>query len=191
MTGYADLLISQYVTKPKARATVQALADDMARSFTGALSVPDMLDIEHAGGVNLDIIGKITGQDRVLNGAVAREFFAFRGYPDTRGFQVSNAGGSPWYRHGDTTSASATLTDTEMRVLIKARCIRNFSACTMDDLERACELLFGADRYQVDVLGACHWQITTTGAEAFVLFCAKSLDVLPRASGMNYTFVEN
>ncbi|MBD8242478.1 DUF2612 domain-containing protein [Pantoea agglomerans] len=190
MTGYADLLISQYVTKPKARATIKALADDMARSFTGALSVPDMLDLEHAGGVNLDIIGKITGQDRVLNGAVAREFFAFKGYQQTQGFQVSSAGGSPWYRHGDTTSASATLTDMEMRVLTKARCIRNFSACTLDDLERACELLFGADRYQVDVIGACHWQITTTGAEAFVLFCAKSLDVLPRASGMNYTFVE-
>ncbi len=74
MTGYADLLISQYGTKPKARATIQALADGMAQSFTGALSVPDMLDIERAGGVNLGIIGKITGQGRVLNGAVAREF---------------------------------------------------------------------------------------------------------------------
>lgn len=190
MTGYADLLISQYVTKPKVRATIQALADDMTQSFTGALSVPDMLDIEHAGGMNLDIIGKITGQDRTLNGAVEREFFAFEGYPDTRGFQVSSAGGSPWYRHGDTTSASATLTDTEMRTLIRGRCIKNFSGCTLDDLERACELLFGAERYQVDVMGACRWQITTTGAEAFVLFCAKSLDVLPRASGMNYTFVE-
>ncbi|MBD8129239.1 DUF2612 domain-containing protein [Pantoea agglomerans] len=192
MTGYADLLISQYVSKPKARATVQALADDMAQSFTGALSVPDMLDIEHAGGVNLDIIGKITGQDRVLNGAVAREFFAFKGYQQTQGFQVSSAGGSPWYRHGDTISASARLSDTEMRTLIKARCIKNFSPCTMDDLERSCELLFGRDGYEVDidVNTPCVWQITTFGADQFVLFCAKSLDVLPRASGMNYTFVE-
>ncbi len=128
MTGYADLLISQYGTKPKAVATIQALADGMAQSFTGALSVPDMLDIERAGGVNLGIIGKITGQGRVLNGAVAREFFAFKGYPDTRGFQVSNTGGSPWYRHGDTTSASATLTDAEMRTPIRARCIKTSPA---------------------------------------------------------------
>ncbi|MGE9550434.1 DUF2612 domain-containing protein [Erwinia amylovora] len=190
MTGYADLLITQYVTKPKATATIQALADDMNRSVTGALSVPDMLDIGSAGGVNLDIIGKITGQDRVLTGAVAREFFSFAGNAQTKGFQRADSGGSPWYRHGDTISASATLTDTEMRVLIKARCIKNFSRCTLDDLEKACELLFGTTRYQVDVVAACHWQITTTGADDFVLYCAKSLDVLPRASGITYTFVE-
>lgn len=190
MTAYADLLITQYVTRPKAKATIQALADDMSRSVTGALSVPDMLDIGHAGGVNLDIIGKITGQDRVLSGAVAREFFAFTKNAETKGFQRGNAGGSPWYRHGDTISSSATLTDTEMRTLIRARCIKNFSGCTLDDLEQACELLFGEGRYQVDIMGACHWQITTTGADDFVLYCAKSLDVLPRAAGMNYTFVE-
>lgn len=191
MTGYADLLIAQYVTKPRAKATIEALADDMKRSFSGALSVPDMLDIEHAGGVNLDIIGKIVGQDRVLTGAVAREFFAFMGYSTTQGFQRANAGGSPWYRHGDAISASATLNDSEMRTLIRARCIKNFSDCTLDDLEKACEQLFGAERYQVDVVAPCHWLITTTGADAFVLYCAKRLDVLPRASGMNYTFVEN
>ena len=191
MTGYADLLITQYVSKPRANATIQALADDMNRSVTGALSVPDMLDIEHAGGVNLDIIGKIVGQDRVLNGAIAREFFAFTSNSETKGFEHNSEGGSPWYRHGDAISASATLTDTEMRVLIKARCIKNFSKCTLNDVERACELLFGEGRYAVDVIAACHWQITTAGADAFVLFCAQSLDVLPRASGMQYTFVEN
>ena len=74
MTGYVDLLITQYVTKSRAKGTIQALADDMNRSVNGALSVPEMLDIEHAYGVNLDIIGKIVRQDRVLNGVLAREF---------------------------------------------------------------------------------------------------------------------
>jgi hypothetical protein len=36
MSGYTDLLIAQYATKPQALATIQALADDMAKSFTGA-----------------------------------------------------------------------------------------------------------------------------------------------------------
>lgn len=190
MTGYADLLISQYVTKPKARATVQALADDMAKSFTGALSVPDMLDIEHAGGVNLDIIGKIVGQDRTLNGAIAREFFAFLNQSPTQGFRVGWLGGSPWYRHGDTIAATATMNDAEYRGVIRSRCIKNFSRCNLDSTELACEMLFGAKGYSIEVIGPWHWEITTTGADRFILFCARSLDVLPRASGMNYTFVE-
>lgn len=191
MSDYTSLIIAQYATKPRAKATIQALADDMKRSFDGALSVPDMLDIDTAGGVNLNIIGKIVGQDRVLTGAVAREFFAFAGYANTKGFRRSDDSGSPWYRHGDAVTASATLTNTEMRTLIRARCIKNFSSCTLDDVEKACERLFGTGRYDVDVIGPWHWQITTTDADAFVLYCAKSLDVLPRSSGMNYTFVEN
>lgn len=191
MSDYTDLIVAQYANKPRAKATIRALADDMKRSFSGALSVPDMLDIETAGGVNLNIIGKIVGQGRVLTGAVAREFFAFVGYASTKGFRHGSDGGSPWYRHGDAITSSATLTDTEMRTLVRARCIKNFSSCTLDDVEKACERLFGTGRYGVDVIGPCHWQITTTDADAFVLYCAKSLDVLPRASGMNYTFVEN
>ena len=190
MTAYADLLIAQYTSRPKARATIQALAEDMKRSFDGALSVPDMLDIDTAGGVNLDIIGKIVGQNRTLTGAVAREFFAFTGYAQTKGFRHGGAGGSPWYRHGDAINASATLTDSEMRILVRARCIKNFSDCTLDALEAACEVLFGKKKYSVDITGPCEWQITTTDADAFVLYCAKNLDVLPRASGMNYTFLE-
>ncbi|NUU66538.1 DUF2612 domain-containing protein [Enterobacteriaceae bacterium BIT-l23] len=71
--NYTDLLISQYATRPRARATIQALEDDMKRSRDGTLSVAGMLNIETATGVSLDVIGKIVGQSRVLTGAVARE----------------------------------------------------------------------------------------------------------------------
>lgn len=191
MIRYENLLITQFITKPKAKATLQLLSEDINRSVMGALSVPDMLDIEHADGTNLDIIGKITGQDRVLSGAVPREFFAFSRNTKTKGFQCSDTGGSPWYRHGDTISTSARLNNSEMRTLIKARCIKNFSRCTLDDVEYACELLFGKGHYEIDVVSACHWQITTVDADDFVLYCAQSLDVLPRASGIKYTFAGN
>lgn len=189
--NYTDLLINQYANRPRAKATIQALQDDMKRSIDGALSVAGMLDIDTATGNSQDIIGKIVGQDRVLTGAVAREFFAFVGDTPTNGFQRSGSGGSPWYRHGDAIASTATLTNSEYRAVIRARCIKNFSRCNLDGVEEACEQLFGASRYSLDILGPCHWQITTTNADRFILFCAKNLDVLPRASGMKYTFVEN
>ncbi|QCT22751.1 DUF2612 domain-containing protein [Jejubacter calystegiae] len=41
----------------------------------------------------------------------------------------------------------AGLTDSKFRVVIKARCIKNFSRCTLDSVENACEQLFGSGLY--------------------------------------------
>ncbi|MDK9607121.1 DUF2612 domain-containing protein [Lelliottia wanjuensis] len=190
MSTYSDLLVIQYADKPRARATINLLADQWAQSFSGAASIPEMLNIDTSAGVNLDIVGKIVGQDRTLSGAVAREYFAFVGNPKTKGFRISKVGGSPWYHHGDALNESVSLTDAEMRTLIRARCVKNFSNCKIDDVERACELLFGASGYLLDQLANSVWQITTFSAENFVLFAAKTLDILPRAAGVRYEFIE-
>ncbi len=190
MAEYADLLIVQYAGKPNAAATIRLLSDQWRQSFEGATSIPEMLNIDTACGANLDIIGKIVGQDRVLQAAVPREFFAFEGNPETHGFRVAGNGGSPWYHNGDALDDSAELSDAEMRLLIKTRTLKNFSRCSMDDVERACEMLFGQIGYRIDVTGPCVWTITTTGADPFVLYAAQQLDALPRASGVRYEFVE-
>lgn len=189
--NYTDLLINQYARQPRARATIQTLEDDMKRSTNGALSVAGMLNIDSAIGYSLDIIGKIVGQSRILTGAVAREFFAFFNESPTQGFQFEGSGGSPWYRHGDAIASTATLTDSEYRTVIRARCIKNYSRCTLDSVELACEKLFGSNRYSIEIIDPCHWEITTVDAVPFILFCARELDVLPRSSGMLYTFVES
>lgn len=190
MSTYSDLLIVQYSGKPNATATINLLTDQWTQSFSGAASIPEMLNIDTAQDKNLDIVGKIVGQDRVLPEAVAREFFAFQGNETTKGFRVGNIGGSPWYRHGDAIATSVTLSDAEMRTLIKARCIKNFSHCNVDDIERACEILFGKNGYQLDFTSPCVWTITTFSVDSFVLFAAQTLDVLPRAAGVRFEFIE-
>jgi hypothetical protein len=190
MGSYADLLVVQYSGKPRATATINLLSDQWSQSFAGAAQIPDMLDIDNARGVNLDVIGKIVGQDRILPGAVEREFFAFLGDEMTKGFRRGGMSGSPWYRNGDAIAGTVSLSDTEMRTLIKARCIKNFSRCNIDDVERACELLFGVSGYQLDITAPCVWTITTFSADLFILFAAASLDVLPRAAGVRYDFIE-
>lgn len=190
MAEYADLLIVQYAGKPNAVATIRLLSEQWRQSFEGAASIPEMLNIDTAVGQNLDIVGKIVGQDRTLQAAVPREFFAYEGNPITRGYRVGGKGGSRWYRHGDALKTAATLTDSEMRILIKARTIKNFSGCCMDDVERACEVLFGKTGYRITVSAPCVWTIATQGADPFVLFAAQELDALPRASGVRYEFIE-
>jgi hypothetical protein len=190
MAEYADLLIVQYAGKPNATATIRLLSDQWIQSFEGAASIPEMLNIDIAAGVNLDIVGKIVGQDRTLPAAVPREFFAFEGNLTTKGYQANGQGGSPWYRKGDALESSGELSDSEMRILIKARTIKNFSRCSMDDVERACEVLFGKNGYQLTVTAPCVWTITTQRADPFVLYAARELDVLPRAAGVRYEFTE-
>lgn len=190
MPSYSDLLVVQYSNKPKARATIDLFTSQWTQSFTGAASIPDMLDIETAQGVNLDIIGKIVGQDRTLTGAIAREYFAFVGDPETKGFRYKGVSGSPWYRHGDSLTDSVELTDTELRIIIKARCIKNFSDCKIDDIEKSCSLLFGVNGYLLDMVANSVWQITTFEVDDFILFAAQTLDIIPRAMGIRYEFVE-
>lgn len=190
MASYSDLLIFQYAGKPRAVATINLLTEQWTQSFIGAASIPEMLNIDTAVGVNLNIVGKIVGQDRTLQKVVEREFFAFFGDEKTKGFRSGGIGGSPWYRHGDAIAGLATLSDAEMRTLIKARCIKNFSHCNIDDVERACQQLFGSSGYQLDITAPCVWTITTFGVDSFILFAAQSLDVLPRAAGIRYEFIE-
>lgn len=64
---YTNLLIIQYNNKPKARATVGAIAE---QALAGGVytDVRDAFDIETAVGKQLDVIGKYVGVDRTYQG---------------------------------------------------------------------------------------------------------------------------
>lgn len=61
---YANLLILQYVGKPKAFAMVKALADVVIMNQLPN-QVQDAFDIETAVGVQLDVLGKYVGANRM------------------------------------------------------------------------------------------------------------------------------
>lgn len=60
---YADLLILQYKTQPKARATIKALIQELYGSGS-PLQIVNGFDIETATGKQLDILGKYIGLGR-------------------------------------------------------------------------------------------------------------------------------
>jgi hypothetical protein len=61
---YADLLIAQYVNKPRAHATVEAQVDPVIMDQL-PLDVQDAFTIDAAVGVQLDVLGKYVGVARV------------------------------------------------------------------------------------------------------------------------------
>ena len=60
---YADLLILQYKTQPKARATIQALAKEVYGSGS-LLDIVNGFNLDTAVGKQLDTLGKYIGLNR-------------------------------------------------------------------------------------------------------------------------------
>lgn len=78
---YADLLIIQYRNKTKARQTIK-LGVDLYLGDELLFDLSNVLDIDTAVGAQLDIIGKILGVNRQINGlTIDKEFFSFEKNP--------------------------------------------------------------------------------------------------------------
>lgn len=80
-----------------------------------------ILDIEKSVGANLDLIGSIVGQSRILVDYYSKPYFGFEGNPRAEPFDKGL-----WYSLFTSDSGdSRSLTDEEYRRVIKARILRN------------------------------------------------------------------
>ena len=66
---YTGLITSQHNTKPKFMATVAALLQPLVDTLICLAQIPDDFDIDHATGMQLDIVGLWVGMSRVINGS--------------------------------------------------------------------------------------------------------------------------
>ena len=92
-------------------------------------------DIDSATGAQLDIIGDIVGQSRVL---ISTDLFPFFGYlgdlaANSFGTFYNNQIGGYWYSYGGKIGRDITLNDEQYRLIIKARIIKNNSKGTNED----------------------------------------------------------
>lgn len=119
----------------------------------------NILDIELAEGFQLDFIGGLVGQSRVLIDFNQERYFGFKSLNGAAAYQSEtfssknspNLGGL-WNSLSHTnTSTSRSLNDEEYRRAIKARIIYNNSYCTTDDVITSINLLLGNTRSTVSV----------------------------------------
>lgn len=185
-------LIIQYKESDTIRLYLDAvlsLANDLERVFCDLLL---KRFIDTAEGVNLDIIGELVGQPRVLIDASIIEFFGFEGDPTARGFTSlsSPETGGRFRSVNESTTGNITLTDEDYRLFIRARIIKNNTRASREDIIAMIIFVFGAadveitegDRAYLVNIG----KVLTNNERALV----QSTDLLPKPQGIkaNYAF---
>jgi len=142
---YSNLLIKQYHDRPRAVATIEALAEQDLSDLVW-MSVRAAFDVDTAAGVQLDTLGKYVGADRKPDGVTE-------------------------------------LTDTEYRLIIKMKIIKNLSDHTMKSINDYLYLFFG-DQIQLKDnkdMTITYWFPLTIIA---TMTLAVQADLLPRPSGV-------
>lgn len=162
---YKNLVIVQYRVQPRALSTVEVLAN--CATCDG---LPDELrvcfDLDTAVGAQLTILGKIVGVPRNVIGLdLEHTFFSFTDYdgePASIGFgdyTDDPYGNDLFLNYFDT--ASYTLTDAEMRVLISLAIIYNNIWTSLKDIK---------DALWSDFAGAINVDESTDWADEFFNF---------------------
>lgn len=143
---YANLLILQYRNKPNAMGTIMAIIRSLM-IYDLIRAVENGYDIDNAIGVQLDILAKYTGAERIATGVdFTRTFFGFVDYAEPEPY-TGVAGLLPYdelnppdaqFLKYDTDQESLfRLTDAELRILIKLKIAQNnsnHSAAEIDDI---------------------------------------------------------
>ena len=101
--------------------TLIELKEERQREY---LSLADtFLDIDKSTGKNLDVIGRLIGEDRTLVNFIDRSYFGFLGARLSEAYDVGY-----WYSlYRNKYGTLRTLTDEEYRRVLKARVVKNSS----------------------------------------------------------------
>lgn len=96
--------------------------------------------IDMAFGAQLDNIGEIVGQERILIDANIYSYFGFADTLNGKGF-----GQAPFYEYGQALSGNIKLDDETYRLFIKAKIAKNVSICTPEQYMKLLDFVFGGD----------------------------------------------
>lgn len=145
---YADLIIIQYRNKPKARATIK-LGVDLYLADGLAFDLQNVLDIDKAYGVQLDLIGKILGCNRNIFGFnLNKKFFSFEKEPPevSYGFSDKNTlSEGYWKNYRNSIAYAYALSDSDYRLLLKFKALYNIRRGSWGDIDRMYYRAFGND----------------------------------------------
>lgn len=130
-----DLITTQFQDKDIFNRYLRLLLSGIQEQILVKRDLIQRRDIDSAQGAQLDIIGDIVGQRRVLAEADLYPFFGFEGSLAANSFGTfyrPNIGGY-WYSYGSRVGADVELNDDQYRQIIKAKIIKNNSHGTNED----------------------------------------------------------
>lgn len=117
--------------------------------------------IDTAEGAQLDIIGRIVGQERELLDADIIEYFGFDGYPEAQSYgDLNNSSvGGFYYSEGTPLTGNVLLNDSQYRLFIKAKILKNHTAATPEDFLTFISFVFGTTINNVLAEGQAEFSI--------------------------------
>jgi hypothetical protein len=117
-----------------------------------------LLNIDSSTGKQLDLIGGIIGQDRVLANFVSTPYFGFEDAPLAQSFgTVSNPSVGGKYRSitNTTTGSNQALSDVEYRRILKARILKNNSDGTLNSVLAIINMIDGSTTTSTVINSTC------------------------------------
>lgn len=132
-----------------------------------------LLNIDKSSGKQLDLIGGIVGQDRVLANFISTPYFGFQDAPLAQSFgTVSNpAIGGEWRSITNPQQGSnRQLTDEEYRTIIKARILRNVSDGTLNSLLSIINTIDGTTTASVVMNNTCDVNIVVVNPSPILYY---------------------
>lgn len=115
----------------------------------------EMRSIDTAVGKQLDIIGKIVGQDRLLVDVDLFDFFGFVGHPQAGSFGDYNnpSVGSVFYSEGESMVGNILLEDDLYRIFIRAKIAKNVTRATPEDVMHFANFIFNTQGSSIEEEG--------------------------------------
>jgi hypothetical protein len=149
---YKDLILYQYINKPKATETIKLLVKQALVDLL-SIAVNDAFDIDTAIGDQLDVIGEYIGFDRVIQSAILRDYFTFQeqesptdspvGFTDYNDSSLNIS--VSFYNYINAQGTTSYLIDDEYRLLLKLKSYTNISQNSLSEIASILYTYFDTD----------------------------------------------
>lgn len=187
-------LLTQYREASNLIAYISAFTDESDQLETMFQDLLNDRWIDTAEGAQLDIIGLIVGQSRVVAAFQANPFFGFLGSigAGTFGTLADSGIGEVFITLSDTEFETGTLTDAEYRIFIRARIQKNHTNATIEDVITVVnEIVSSTSLYAItegDATFDIDFDGSLTDTEKLVLTRG---ELTPRPAGVSVTYQDD
>ncbi|WP_196595255.1 DUF2612 domain-containing protein [Pectinatus frisingensis] len=190
MSRYGSMInhtLAQYDNSTVMQAAFYAVSEELELIDTILDDLKNKRWIDTGVGTQLDGIGTIVDRSRLVNAAIALEFFGFYGQAGAKGF------GQARFRSKDESYLStANLADPEYRLVLWSKVFKNNSLTYANDTIKSLQFIFDVDNVIVQDAGNAKFMIgigKTLSANEILL--ANALDLLIRAGGVGCQFMSD
>lgn len=144
-------ITEQFKDKPVFQKYLFLLLAGSTEALTVVKDLMQLRSLDTAVGEQLDVLGRIVGQDRVLVGADTFKYFGFDGATEasTYGSSYNDAIGGYWYSYGKPLGGNIQLNDAQYRLFIKAKIKKNTTLSTVEDVLEFLSFVFDVRSFVV------------------------------------------